>query len=112
MRHTVLRQPIGAGRGVLALEFPDELAVAQGRRRAVGRLLDHPQGVGGDAGRRRAARARLPDAGLPPGVLNLVFGEPSKISEYLIPHPSIRLVTFTGSIPVGKQLAGDGRRST
>src|SRR6202011_279082 len=45
------------------------------------------------------------DAGLPPGVLNLVFGTPSEISEYLIPQPAVRLVTFTGSIPVGKKLA-------
>ena len=45
------------------------------------------------------------DAGLPPGVLNLVFGKPSDISEYLIPQPSVRLVTFTGSVPVGKRLA-------
>jgi succinate-semialdehyde dehydrogenase/glutarate-semialdehyde dehydrogenase len=44
------------------------------------------------------------DAGLPPGVLNLVFGKPSDISEYLIPQPSVRLVTFTGSVPVGKHL--------
>ncbi len=45
------------------------------------------------------------DAGLPAGVLNLVFGVPSEISEYLIPHPVIRKVTFTGSTAVGKQLA-------
>ncbi len=45
------------------------------------------------------------DAGVPPGVLNLVFGTPSEISEYLIPQPAVRLVTFTGSIPVGKRLA-------
>ncbi len=45
------------------------------------------------------------DAGLPAGVLNLVFGVPSEISEYLIPHPVIRKVTFTGSTPVGKKLA-------
>ena len=45
------------------------------------------------------------DAGLPAGVLNLVFGIPSEISEYLIPHPVIRKVTFTGSTAVGKQLA-------
>ena len=38
-------------------------------------------------------------------MLNLLFGDPATISEYLIPHPSIRLVTFTGSIPVGKHLA-------
>ena len=45
------------------------------------------------------------DAGLPAGVLSLVFGVPSEISEYLIPHPVIRKVTFTGSTPVGKRLA-------
>ncbi len=45
------------------------------------------------------------DAGLPAGVMNLVYGDPAEISEYLIPHPVIRKVTFTGSTPVGKQLA-------
>ncbi|MCA0242303.1 MAG: NAD-dependent succinate-semialdehyde dehydrogenase [Proteobacteria bacterium] len=45
------------------------------------------------------------DAGLPPGVLGLVYGNPAEISSYLIPHPVIRKVTFTGSTPVGKQLA-------
>ncbi|CDX56609.1 succinate-semialdehyde dehydrogenase I, NADP-dependent [Mesorhizobium plurifarium] len=45
------------------------------------------------------------DAGLPDGVLNLVYGNPPEISSYLIPHPVIRKVSFTGSVPVGKQLA-------
>jgi succinate-semialdehyde dehydrogenase/glutarate-semialdehyde dehydrogenase len=45
------------------------------------------------------------DAGLPAGVANLVYGVPAEISEYLIPHPIIRKVTFTGSTPVGKHLA-------
>jgi succinate-semialdehyde dehydrogenase / glutarate-semialdehyde dehydrogenase len=45
------------------------------------------------------------DAGIPPGVLQLVYGNPAEISGYLIPHPVIRKVTFTGSTPVGKQLA-------
>ena len=45
------------------------------------------------------------DAGLPEGVVNLVYGIPAEISEYLIPHPVIRKVTFTGSTAVGKQLA-------
>jgi len=45
------------------------------------------------------------DAGLPPGVVQLVFGTPSEISSYLIPHPVIRKISFTGSTPVGKQLA-------
>lgn len=42
------------------------------------------------------------DAGVPPGVVNLVYGVPSEISAYLIPHPIIRKVSFTGSTPVGK----------
>src|SRR6202011_1613956 len=45
------------------------------------------------------------DAGLPAGVINLVYGVPSEISEYLIPHPVIRKISFTGSTAVGKQLA-------
>src|SRR5687768_382064 len=45
------------------------------------------------------------DAGIPPGVLQLVYGTPAEISSYLIPHPIIRKITFTGSTPVGKQLA-------
>ena len=45
------------------------------------------------------------DAGVPAGVLNLVFGVPAEISEYLIPHPVIRKISFTGSTAVGKQLA-------
>ena len=44
------------------------------------------------------------DAGLPAGVLNLVFGEPSRVSSRLIASEGIRKVSFTGSIPVGKQL--------
>jgi len=44
------------------------------------------------------------DAGVPAGVLNLVYGVPAEISEYLIPHPIIRKVSFTGSVPVGKHL--------
>jgi succinate-semialdehyde dehydrogenase/glutarate-semialdehyde dehydrogenase len=45
------------------------------------------------------------EAGVPAGVINLVYGVPAEISEYLIPHPVIRKVSFTGSIPVGKHLA-------
>jgi succinate-semialdehyde dehydrogenase / glutarate-semialdehyde dehydrogenase len=44
------------------------------------------------------------DAGLPPGVLNLVFGNPSQISASLIASPVIRMVTLTGSVQVGKHL--------
>jgi succinate-semialdehyde dehydrogenase/glutarate-semialdehyde dehydrogenase len=45
------------------------------------------------------------DAGVPPGTVNLVYGDPHEISSYLIPHPVIRKISFTGSTVVGKQLA-------
>ncbi len=45
------------------------------------------------------------DAGVNAQALNLVLGNPSEISEFLISHSDIRKVTFTGSISVGKLLA-------
>lgn len=45
------------------------------------------------------------DAGIPAGVVNLVYGIPAEISEYLIPHPAIKKISFTGSTPIGKHLA-------
>ncbi len=44
-------------------------------------------------------------AGVPAGAINLVFGVPGDISSYLIPHPTIRKISFTGSTAVGKHLA-------
>ena len=55
------------------------------------------------------------DAGLPKGVLNLVFGVPAKISEHLIASDIIKKVSFTGSVPVGKhltKLAAEGMKRT
>jgi len=45
------------------------------------------------------------DAGIPDGVINLVYGVPADISNYLIPHPIIKKISFTGSTAVGKELA-------
>jgi succinate-semialdehyde dehydrogenase / glutarate-semialdehyde dehydrogenase len=46
------------------------------------------------------------EAGVPAGVINLVFGVPAEISEYLIASDVVRKISFTGSVPVGKHLAG------
>jgi succinate-semialdehyde dehydrogenase/glutarate-semialdehyde dehydrogenase len=50
------------------------------------------------------ARA-LDDAGLPKGVLQVVFGVPDEVSKHLIGSPAIRKVTFTGSVPIGRLLS-------
>jgi succinate-semialdehyde dehydrogenase / glutarate-semialdehyde dehydrogenase len=46
------------------------------------------------------------EAGVPAGVLNLVFGVPAEVSEHLIASDKVKKISFTGSIPVGKLLAG------
>jgi succinate-semialdehyde dehydrogenase / glutarate-semialdehyde dehydrogenase len=45
------------------------------------------------------------DAGVPPGALSVVFGDPPEISTRLLASSVIRKVSFTGSTRVGKQLA-------
>ena len=52
-----------------------------------------------------ALAAALVDAGLPAGVLSVVFGDPGAISAHLIRSPLVRKVTFTGSTAVGKHIA-------
>ena len=62
-----------------------------------------------------AVAKALVDAGLPAGVLSVVFGVPSEVSSHLLASPVIRAISFTGSIPVGKQLmklAADGMKRT
>ncbi|MET0378773.1 MAG: NAD-dependent succinate-semialdehyde dehydrogenase, partial [Spongiibacteraceae bacterium] len=44
------------------------------------------------------------DADIPASVVSLIFGDPAFISQQLLQSPIIRLVTFTGSVNVGKQL--------
>jgi succinate-semialdehyde dehydrogenase / glutarate-semialdehyde dehydrogenase len=105
MRNTVLRQPIG----VVAAFSPWNFPMSSPARKVAGALSSGcaiilKASEETPAGAFNLVRA-FADAGLPPGVLNLVFGVPSEVSTYLIPQPSVRLVTFTGSIPVGKHLS-------
>jgi len=105
VRNTVLRQPIG----VVAAFSPWNFPMSSPARKVAGALSSGCSIIlkaseETPAGAYNLVRA-FADAGLPPGVLNLVFGVPSGVSTYLIPHPSVRLITFTGSIPVGKHLS-------
>jgi succinate-semialdehyde dehydrogenase / glutarate-semialdehyde dehydrogenase len=105
MRHTVLRQPIGPVAAFSPWNFP----MSSPGRKVAGALSSGCSIIlkaseETPAGAVQLVRA-FHDAGLPPGVLNLVFGNPAEISAHLIPQSAIRLITFTGSIPVGKSLA-------
>lgn len=47
------------------------------------------------------------EAGLPPGVLNVICGDAQGIGNAMLEHPDVRMISFTGSVPVGKYLASE-----
>jgi succinate-semialdehyde dehydrogenase / glutarate-semialdehyde dehydrogenase len=105
VRQFVLREPIGVCVAFTPWNFPYNQAIRKVAA-AIGAgctiVLKGPE----DAPSAVMAIAQMfHDAGLPPGVLNLVWGDPPKVSDYLIRSPLSRKVSFTGSVPVGKQLA-------
>jgi succinate-semialdehyde dehydrogenase/glutarate-semialdehyde dehydrogenase len=105
VRQMVLKDPVGPVAAFTPWTFPINQVV----RKVAAALAAGCSMLVKAAEETPAAPAELirafADAGLPPGVLGLVYGDPAEISSYLIPHPIIRKITFTGSTPVGKQLA-------
>jgi len=47
----------------------------------------------------------LNEAGVPPGVVNLVHGRGEEVGAALVRHPDVQLVSFTGSAAVGREIA-------
>ncbi len=105
MRQMVLKDPVGPVAAFTPWNFPINQVV----RKMAAALAAGCSMIVKAAEETPAAPAELirafADAGTPVGVLGLVYGNPAEISNYLIPHPIIRKITFTGSTPVGKQLA-------
>lgn len=105
VRQFTLREPIGVCAAFTPWNFPFNQAI----RKMVAALgagctliLKGPE----EAPSAVVALAELfHDAGLPAGCLNIVWGEPAEVSRYLIQSPIVRKVSFTGSVPVGKELA-------
>lgn len=105
LRQMVLKDPVGPVAAFTPWNFPINQVVRKvGPALAAGCSMLVKAAEETPAGPAAYIRA-FADAGLPAGVLGLVYGHPAEISDYLIPHPVIRKVTFTGSTPVGKQLA-------
>jgi len=105
VRQLVLREPIGPVAAFTAWNFP---AILPARKLACSLAAGCSIIIKPDEetpGTALALVQALLDAGLPPDVVNVVFGVPSHISEVLIASPVIRKVSFTGSVSVGKHLA-------
>jgi len=105
VRQMVLREPIGVCAAFSPWNFPYNQAIRK-IASAIGAgctiIIKGPE----TAPSAVVAIARaFHDAGLPPGVLNVVWGDPPTVSDHLIRSPIVRKISFTGSVPVGKQLA-------
>ena len=104
LSQTVLRQPVGPVAAFTPWNFPVNLPC-----RKLGGALAAGCSVIIKPAEETPASCMLiveafHDAGLPPGVLNMVCGHPPEISSTLIAADIIRKVSFTGSVEVGKQL--------
>ena len=111
IRYLVIQQPVGTVAAFAPWNFP----MSQPARKIAGALaagcsIIIKAAEETPAGAWHIARA-FHDAGLPAGVLNLVFGVPQEISSYLIPQDQVRLVAFTGSTAVGIHLTELAARS-
>ena len=104
VRQTVLKEPVGPALGFAAWNFPAgnvTLKIAAALAAGCSIIVKPSDETPGTA----AAIAQcFNDAGTPPGVLNLVYGEPAAISEHLIRSSIPKKVSLTGSTPVGKLL--------
>lgn len=105
IRQMVVKDPVGPVAAFTPWNFPVNQVVrkiAAGLAAGCSLIVKAPEETPASPA---ALIGAFADAGLPAGVLGLVYGDPAEISGYLIPHPVIRKVTFTGSTAVGKQLA-------
>lgn len=104
VRQMVLREPVGVTAAFSPWNFPFNQAlrkVAAALAAGCTVILKGPS----ESPSAIVAMARIfHDAGLPPGCLNVLWGAPDVISRRLIESPVVRMVSFTGSSPVGKQL--------
>lgn len=105
VRNMVIMEPVGPVAGFSPWNFPITQAVrkiAASLAAGCSIIIKCPEETPGSP---IGLMKCIHDAGVPAGVVNLVYGVPAEISEYLIPHPAIRKISFTGSVPVGKHLA-------
>ncbi len=100
-----IRQPVGVCAFVTPWNFPMAIpawksmaALIAGNTIVIKPATDTPASV--------VALARvLEEAGLPPGVFNVVMGSGGEVGDPLVQHPDVRVVSYTGSTEVGRRIS-------
>jgi succinate-semialdehyde dehydrogenase/glutarate-semialdehyde dehydrogenase len=103
-RHVTIRRPVGVVASLTPWNFPCSI-----QARKIGPALAAGNTVVARASEKAPLAVTemircLTEAGLPPGVLNLVHGQAREITEAYLKHPAVRVVSFTGSTEVGRQV--------
>ncbi len=103
-RLLVIRQPVGVVAAITPWNFPNAMitrkaapALAAGCTFVCKPASETPLSA-------LALAALAEEAGMPPGVFNIITGEARAIGEEMTSNPDVRVITFTGSTPIGKLL--------
>ncbi|SEO15601.1 succinate-semialdehyde dehydrogenase / glutarate-semialdehyde dehydrogenase [Gemmobacter aquatilis] len=105
VQQLVTREPVGVCLAIAPWNFPLSQsirkvanALAAGCSLLLKGATETPSAI-------MAIANRLEEAGLPDGVLNILWGDSALIADTLLAHPLVKKISFTGSVPVGKHLA-------
>lgn len=105
VQQLVTREPVGVCLAIAPWNFPLSQsirkvanALAAGCSLLLKGATETPSAI-------MAIANRLEEAGLPDGVLSILWGDPALIADTLLAHPLVKKISFTGSVPVGKHLA-------
>lgn len=104
LRQMAMKEPIGPASAFVAWNFPCVNVVRKiGAALGAGcSLIIKPSEE--TPGTAVAIARAFKQAGLPDGVLNMVFGVPDTVSRHVLGDARIKKLSFTGSVPVGKHL--------
>jgi betaine-aldehyde dehydrogenase len=106
----VVREPVGVAAAIIPWNYPLLMAswkVAPALAAGCTMVLkpsEHTSLTALELGR------IVQDAGLPPGVLNIVTGLGAEVGQALVDHPGVDKIAFTGSVPTGARLMAAAAR--
>lgn len=99
-----VREPLGVIAAITPFNFPLNLSVHKiGPALAAGNSLVHKPASATPVCALKLARL-LSECGLPNGALNVVTGPGASTGDFLVEHPAVRMITFTGSAEIGLRI--------